>query len=199
MTKIVAFAGRKQSGKSSSAEMIVDFYKSMEGGDPSDIKIYNFADPLKKDLCMNLLGLTYEQCYGSDDEKNQITELEWMGKKMTAREIMQFIGTEVFRKMKPNIWAEATISRIKEDKPKLAIIADCRFPNEVESVKNAGGCVIKLMLNPFNSNHESEVALDAKNFDHKNFDLVVFNNSLSLEQKNYAVLTFLRNKGLLQL
>jgi hypothetical protein len=36
----------------------------------SKIKIYNFADVLKQDICMNILGLEYDQCYGSDDEKN---------------------------------------------------------------------------------------------------------------------------------
>jgi glutaminase len=101
--------------------------------------------------------------------------------------------------MKPNIWAEATINKIKTENPKLAIIADCRFPNEVEAVKKAGGIVIKLMLNPHNSDHDSETALDQTNYNHKNFDLVVYNHNLSVSDKNYAILTFLKKKGLLQL
>jgi hypothetical protein len=198
MTKIIAFAGRKQSGKTTSSQMIVDYFKEVleinEG-----IKIYNFADPLKQDICMKLFGMTYEQCYGDDDHKNQLTDLEWENKKLTAREVMQFVGTDIFRKMKQNIWAEATINKIQQEQPKLAIIADCRFPNEVDVIKSAGGAVIKLMLNPFNSTHSSETALDAKNYDPKNFDIVIFNNNLSVEDKNYAILSFLKKKGLLKL
>jgi hypothetical protein len=198
MTKIIAFAGRKQSGKTTSAVILKDFYSEIYKED-NDIKIYNFADPLKQDICMNLLGMTHEQCYGEDNQKNYTTDLEWNNKKLTAREVMQFIGTDIFRSMKPNIWTEATINRIKKDKPKLAIIADCRFPNEVKCIKDSGGIVIKLMLNPFNSEHTSEMALDINNYDHKNFDIVIFNNNLSIDQKNYAILTFLKKKGLLQL
>lgn len=198
MTKIIAFAGRKQSGKTSSSQMVVEYFKEIlnvtEG-----IKIYNFADCLKQDICIKLLGLTYDQCYGDDNYKNEVTDLEWDGKKLTAREVMQFIGTDVFRKMKQNIWADATINKINEEKPNLAIIADCRFPNEVEAIKSAGGIVMKLMLNPFNSDHPSETALDYKNYDHKNFDLVIFNNNLSVEYKNAAIINFLKKKGLLTL
>lgn len=198
MTKIIAFAGRKQSGKTTSSNMIIDYYSQVIG-DASEIKIYNFADPLKQDICMNLLGMSYDQCYGDDNNKNELTGLHWDGKNMTAREVMQFVGTDIFRKMKQNIWAEATITRIQKDKPKLAIIADCRFPNEVDAVKAAGGVVIKLTLNPFNSDHDSETALDPKNYAPSNFDIVIFNHNLSIEDKNYAILTFLKKKGLLQL
>jgi hypothetical protein len=197
MTKIIAFAGRKQSGKSSSADMIVDFYEK-ELGSSEGIKIYNFADSLK-DMCINILGLTYEQCYGTDEEKNTLTDLFWNGKQLTAREVMQFVGTDIFRKLKPNVWAKSTLNKIKIDNPKLALIADCRFPDEVQSIKNENGLVIKLTRNPFNSDHESEIALDEKNYANSNFDLVIFNNSIEESSKNYAILMFLKKKGLLSL
>lgn len=197
MTKIIAFAGRKQSGKTTSAKITYDFYRQYL--DDNNVKIYNFADLLKNDICINIFGLTYDQCYGSDDDKNSITDLEWDGKKLTAREVMQFVGTDIFRKLKENVWAEATIKKIQSDNPKIAIIADCRFPNEVKAVKDVEGVVIKLMLNPFESDHTSETALDPINYDQKNFDIVIYNNNLSLIQKNYAIMTFLKKKGLLKL
>src|SRR5688572_15326111 len=40
------------------------------------VKNYNFADPLKE-VCIGLLGLTYEQCYGTDEQKNTLTNLRW--------------------------------------------------------------------------------------------------------------------------
>lgn len=193
MTHIIAFAGRKQSGKTSCSNFITTLFPE------NFVKIYNFADPLKQDICINILGLTYEQCYGDDDKKNIVTDIEWDGKKLTAREVMQFIGTDIFRKMKNDVWAGATINRIKQESPKVAVIADCRFPNEVKSIKDAGGLVVKLTRNPFNSDHSSETALDYKNYDHSNFDLIITNHFMSIDHQNDVIYKYLRKKGLLQL
>lgn len=198
MTKIIAFAGRKQSGKTSCSwyiENLVfrDFQLSHK------CKIYNFADPLKKDICMNILGLTYEQCYGEDSYKNTLTDVYWENKQLTAREVMQFVGTDLFRKMKNDVWAGATISKIKNDNLDIAIIADCRFPNEVEAIKNAGGYVIKLMRDPFHSDHSSETALDPENYPQSNFDLVIFNQTIGIDEQNELVHNFLKKKGILPL
>lgn len=199
MTQIIAFAGRKQSGKTTCSQDIVRYYETFYPEMLDQIKIYNFADPLKQDICMKLLGLTYDQCYGTDNNKNELTDNYLDGKQMSAREVMQFIGTHIFRKIKHNIWADATIKKINEEKPSIALIADCRFPNEVEAIKKAGGLVIKLTRNPFNSDHASETALDQKNYNFHNFDTVIFNHNLTLEQQTYAVLSFLKKKGILPL
>lgn len=197
MTKIIAFAGRKQSGKTTCSEFLSTAYISKMYGQKS--KIYNFADPLKKDICINILGLNYDQCYGSDDHKNTLTECYWENKRLTAREVMQFVGTNIFRQMKQDVWASATINKIRNDNPPLAIIADCRFPNEVDAVRKAGGLVIKLTRNPFNSDHESETALDPENYHIENFDLIINNESISIKQQNEIIYNFLIAKGVLQL
>jgi hypothetical protein len=193
MTRIVAFAGRKQSGKTTCSEAV------LKVSPPLNAKIYNFADPLKKDVCMNIFGLSYQQCYGDDIDKNTSTGLMWEGKDLTAREVMQFVGTDIFRKMKNDVWASATINKISIEKPDIAIIADCRFPNEVQAVKDAGGTVIKLTRNPYNSDHASETALDISNYDHSNFDLVLDNDNINIEEQTSLVIHFLARKGLFQL
>lgn len=196
MTKIVAFAGRKQSGKTTCSEFVAKYFNgAIEPFNAA--KIYNFADSLKKDICMNILGLTYEQCYGDDNNKNEYTDIVWDNKRLTAREVMQFVGTDIFRKMKNDVWAGATINKIQKEQPKLAIIADCRFPNEVESVRNVGGIVIKLTRNPYNSDHESEIALDENVYATSNFDLVIYNDNMSIEQQNHVILSFLKKKEVL--
>ena len=81
----------------------------------------------------------------------------------------------------------------------LALIADCRFPNEVEAVKNAGGLVIKLNRNLYNSSHESETALDEDRYDQSNFDFVIDNKDLSIEDKNELIYSFLKVKRVLPL
>lgn len=197
MTQIVAFAGRKQSGKTTCSEFVAKYFNGKI--EPLDsAKIYNFADPLKQNICMEVLGLTHDQCYGSDQQKNELVDCYWDdGRQMTAREVMQFVGTNVFRKMKHNVWSSATINRIQKENPKLAIIADCRFPNEVEAVKEVGGIVIKLTRNPFDSDHDSETALDESNYSIQNFDLVIHNENLSIPEQNQVILNFLKNKKVL--
>ena len=75
MTYILSFSGRKQSGKSTSADYIISLINEhhiMLRENRYELnmscKIYSFADPLKQDICINILGLTYDQCYGSDEE-----------------------------------------------------------------------------------------------------------------------------------
>lgn len=195
-SNIIAFAGRKQSGKTTCSQFVAKYFNGII--EPfNGAKIYNFADPLKQDICMNILGLTHNQCYGEDIDKNTHTDIEWDGIKLTAREVMQFVGTDIFRKMKPDVWAGATIAKIYREQPQLAIIADCRFPNEVDVVKNAGGLVIKLTRNPYNSSHSSETALDEINYANNNFDLVIHNEILTIQEQNETVLAFLRKKKVL--
>jgi hypothetical protein len=196
MKSIIAFAGRKQSGKTTCSQSVISYFNSFVEPD-NYARLYNFADPLKKDICMNILGLTYEQCYGSDDDKNQLTNNYWGDKQLTAREVMQFVGTDVFRKMQQNVWADATILKIQKEQPSLAIIADCRFPNEVDAVKNAGGLVIKLNRNPFNSDHASETALDENNYNQNNFDFILNNSIMSIEEQNECIHNFLKKKAIL--
>ncbi len=145
-----------------------------------EIKLYSFADILKQNICMDILGMSYDQCYGSDNNKNSLTDMMWNGKKMTARDIMQFVGTDIFRQLKPDVWVSATLNKIAKDKPKLAIITDCRFPNEIAAIKNCNGKIIRLTRSPFYSEHISETILDEDNYDWSNFDYIIDNKDMSI-------------------
>ncbi len=214
MTKIIAFSGRKQSGKSTGSDYTHSFLT--EYGISS--KIYSFADPLKKDICMNMLGLTYDQCYGSDDDKNTLTSIQWKnlpglndksysyGTKlidpldyMTAREVMEIIGTDIFRRLNNSVWVDATMRKIKEENPSVAIIADCRFPNESDAILDKNGLVIRLTLDPFKSQTNSESALDMNKYDWTKFSCIIDNRLMTTSEKNQSIETFLTNKGILQL
>ncbi|NDC71851.1 MAG: hypothetical protein EBZ62_00150, partial [Sphingobacteriia bacterium] len=136
--------------------------------------------------------------FGSSLSDRQ-TDLTWDNKLLTAREAMEIIGTSIFRKLKDNVWVDAALNKIKKDNTNLAIIPDCRFPNEVESIKQHGGYVIRLDLDPFHSNAHAETALDRENYDWRKFDFLIMNSSMSIEEKNKEILRFLSNKGILQL
>jgi hypothetical protein len=79
------------------------------------------------------------------------------------------------RKIWEPIWCQNTVNRITEEQSELAIVADVRFPNEVDVIKDAGGIVIKLNRNLFKDEHPSETQLDKKNYKQKNFDYVIEN------------------------
>lgn len=144
-----------------------------------------FADALKE-FCIGVLGLTHEQCYGTDAEKDMLTYLMWDGLpisirqkhtprppggtlptqwiqgRMTAREVMQVFGTDIMRKWYAPIWVDACIRKAKAYDGPLVLITDVRFPDEVEAVQAIGGKVIRLTRAPHSEQdtHESETALD---------------------------------------
>tara|TARA_B100001094_G_scaffold41877_1_gene36593 strand:+ start:381 stop:1106 length:726 start_codon:yes stop_codon:yes gene_type:complete len=163
--------------------VISNLYKELD----QHIKIYNFADTLKQNVCMDVLGMSYQQCYGSDEDKNSMTGLYWENQELSAREVMQFIGTDIFRKVKRTVWIDSIMSQITKEKAKMAIITDCRFPDEVDAVKNAGGYVIRLTRDLHNSSHISETALDEDNYDWNNFDYVLDNQHLTIYEQSLQI------------
>ena len=204
MTKILAFAGEKQSGKSSSGnflsglllqeagtikyskvnekgQLIVNaLYKKDDGSsyeadgildldrrDPEFhewasrkvwpfVKLYSFAEYLKE-ISINFFGLDRECVYGTNEQKNSPTNIKWATIKkfmkesyyektgyMTHREFLEFFGTDVCRAIFPGCHYTSCLNLIKQEGPAYAIITDCRFEDEVEAVKSAGGIVIRL-------------------------------------------------------
>ena len=267
MSNIIAFAGAKQSGKTTSVNFlhghemkshsfIKKFFVDVDGRlvvnavylDDNDkefesmgvfdvfqesktfvdyatstfwpfVKAYNFADPLKR-MCMGLFGLTREQCYGADEQKNSLTEILWedmpgiqtvdpkpsfevrdmfdqcyhAAGSMTAREFMQYFGTNICRKAKNNVWVDLCINQIKEENPNLALIGDCRFKNEIDAVQAAGGKVIYFTRNSENSDgHDSEKASEYK----EHYDCIIDNTNIDIEEQNKLVLEQIQNWGTL--
>ena len=96
---------------------------------------------------------------------------------MTAREFLQYLGTDVMRKIKDTIWVDYTIKTILKEKSEIALIPDVRFPNEVEAIHKAGGIVLRLTRNPYASDHRCETALSREEYDWNNFDYVIDNNN----------------------
>lgn len=164
------------------------------------VKLYSFADPLKQDICINILGLTWDQCYGSDEAKNTLTSLRWKDMPeynitwtwmkdydpsgyMTARQVMEHVGTKIFRQIKIDSWVNGTINKILKDQSKLAIITDCRFPNEVESIKKHNGKVMRLSRSKYHSDSESENVLNENIYDWSNFDYIVRNDDMDIYEQ----------------
>ena len=174
------------------------------------VKSYSFADPLKT-IATELFNIPHKNVYGTNKDKDQkVKHLLWEnipGVKysysakegpMTAREFLQYFGTDIMRKIWEPVWCSGTINKIMKEDSELAIIADVRFPNEVESIKDNNGYVYWMKRSVFEDTHASEVTLLPENYDHDNFDGTLINEgkgktlnalSKSVEKLYKALLT----------
>jgi hypothetical protein len=67
---------------------------------------------------------------------------------LTPRWVLQYWGTEVVRKaFHDNTWIASLENKLRKSKDDV-VISDCRFPNEIEAIKNAGGIVIRVTRGP---------------------------------------------------
>ncbi len=163
------------------------------------IKLYSFAEKLKM-MSVEILGLKNEWVFGTDEQKNTLTNVRWEDMpltqdspnlpskkgRMTAREVLQCVGTDFFRKIYKNIWVDACLRQIQEDGSELALISDVRFKNEISSIQNQSGFVVGLKRNPVKSRdkHSSETAIE-KCFDM--CDVVIDNTKLTISQQNEQI------------
>jgi hypothetical protein len=111
---------------------------------------------------------------------------------MTAREVLQFVGTEIFRKMYQPVWTEMLMNTIKLEEPGIAVIADCRFDNEAQAIKDNGGIVIRLTRNTEKDDHISEDGFG----DWDNFDLTIDNAKMKISKTHEVLLEFLTHRGI---
>jgi hypothetical protein len=100
---------------------------------------------------------------------------------VTVRRILQWWGTEYRRAQDPDYWTKAWARKISQYDPNTThiLIDDVRFINELNSIKEQGGLIVKIERPGFNgaNNHASETALD----DYRDWDAVLRNDG-SLHQ-----------------
>lgn len=127
---IVAFTGLAGAGKTTAAKHLVACH---------GFRRVRFAEALK--AMLSALGLTEAQIDGSEKE----TPCELLGGK-TPRWAMQTIGTEWGRRLiADDLWIrawQAAVARVPAGVP--VVVDDCRFPNEAEAVKAAGGYIVRI-------------------------------------------------------
>lgn len=101
---------------------------------------------------------------------------------MTAREFLQFLGTDIMRKMFQDVWLTKCMSRIKKDKPKIALVCDVRFDNEFAGIYKEGGIVLGLTKDiGSGDNHSSE------NVDLTKASKIIDNKNISIKEQNKLV------------
>lgn len=121
--------------------------------------------------------------YAPEDNVDEIASHYGFKKERTVRELLQEIGTDVFREyFGDNIWVNALMQDYHpvygydhEIEPQLWpnwFVTDVRFVNEVAAIQSRNGIVIRVNRGKRMSDHPSEASLD--NF--KQFDAVVDNS-----------------------
>ncbi len=179
------------------------------------VLVCSFADSLKK-ICIDVLGLTYEQCNGTDEQKNQLTQYYWDNIPetvvypeegfgpikeglMTARELMQLTGTNIMRNMfGRDIWVNATLRKIEKLDAHIVLVPDVRFKSEVEALANIDNSyVIRLERSICSDSHISETELDGYDFEqHGDKVLVIDNRDHTMMKTNEIIDKFLMEKNL---
>ncbi len=101
---------------------------------------------------------------------------DWDGKKNdNGRELLQYVGTDVIREIKPNYWVDSVREIISffSGEWDYVLIPDCRFENEMMWDESYNTTNVKVVRKNFESpltieqqNHISETALDNWNFDY---------------------------------
>lgn len=142
---IIGICGLIGSGKDTVADFLVDNYNFTRE---------SFASSLK-DACSAVFGWDRELLEGRTPEARRWREgvdLWWACRlgipKLTPRWVLQNWGTEVLRQgFHDDIWIASLEHKIANTNTNV-VITDCRFTNEINSIRNNGGLIVRIKRGP---------------------------------------------------
>ena len=180
---IIGISGKKQSGKNTVAKMLQYFLWCKHANvKPSyedylkyrDLRFYqvrvqivSFADILKR-IVSAMTNCNLDN-FEDDSFKNSLIPdhinkiFPDKEKKHTYRELLQYLGTDIFRNLYKDIWVDSLLYRVNKTPNLNFIVSDVRFPNEAEAIvkKSPVNFIIKVIRNKEeNDNHLSETSID---------------------------------------
>jgi hypothetical protein len=167
---IIAFTGKRGSGKSTAAAYLIKEH---------EFELRAFADPLKKSFAA-LFDIRYHEIEKFKNDPNTFIEIRTVdtsyeneylsGPVMTFREALQRYGTEAHRDIfGEDFWVDLALPLppVGFYVGRKIVIHDCRFLNEAYRVKQLGGYVIDIKRPPSDQpqhrgweNHVSESEMD---------------------------------------
>jgi len=141
---IIGICGFIGSGKDTIADYLVNLHH---------FRRESFANTLK-DAVSCVFGWDRTMLEGRTKQAREWREQrdEWWSKRLgmdiTPRWVLQYWGTEVCRRgFHDNIWIASLENKLRNSEDDV-VISDCRFPNEIAAIKEAGGLVIRVVRGP---------------------------------------------------
>jgi hypothetical protein len=142
---IIGVCGFIGSGKDTVADYLTNFH---------GFRRESFANSLK-DAVAHVFGWDRTMLEGRTKQAREWREQvdPWWANRLnmptlTPRWVLQYWGTEVCRKaFHDDIWIAALENKLRNSTDDI-VISDCRFPNEIKSIKDAGGIVVRVHRGP---------------------------------------------------
>jgi hypothetical protein len=136
---IIGVCGFIGSGKDTVADYLVNFH---------EFRRESFANTLK-DACAAVFGWDRTMLEGRTKAAREWREQvdPWWAERLniptlTPRWILQYWGTEVCRRgFHDDIWIASLENKLRTSRDDV-VVSDCRFPNEIKSIKDAGGIIV---------------------------------------------------------
>ena len=142
---IIGVCGFIGSGKDTIADYLTNFH---------GFRRESFAGSLK-DAVAQVFGWDRTMLEGRTNSAREWREQvdTWWAERLdmphlTPRWVLQYWGTEVCcNGFHDDIWISALENKLRNSKDDV-VISDCRFPNEIKSIRDAGGIVIRVKRGP---------------------------------------------------
>ena len=139
---IIGICGFIGSGKDTIADYLVNIHQ---------FRRESFANTLK-DAVAQVFGWDRDMLEGRTRQSREWREQvdPWWAKRLnmpnlTPRWVLQYWGTEVCRRaFHDDIWIAALENKLRNSNDDI-VISDCRFPNEINSIKAADGIVVRVV------------------------------------------------------
>jgi hypothetical protein len=218
---IVAFGGRKFSGKDTAAEALIDRHKFVR---------IALADKLK-DICAKVFDI-YRSDMDNPDLKEKpfsipilirsshindlldqleddgfiITENMWsvichefVGKKLLSiRECLQIVGTDICRNyIADDMWLQY-VSKVLDKESRDVVITDARYKNERDFLKSKGAILVLVKRKSLeNKTTQTDLHISENQLgDESEYDVIVNNDSCKTQlQSSMSIWFILRNNG----
>ena len=155
---IIGVCGFIGSGKDTVADYLTNFH---------GFRRESFANTLK-DAVSAVFGWDRTMLEGRTKEAREWREQvdPWWATRLdmpnlTPRWVLQYWGTEVCRKaFHDDIWIASLENKLRNSKDEI-VISDCRFPNEIASIKNAGGKIVWVKRGPLPEWYDTAIAANS--------------------------------------
>ena len=153
---IIGVCGFIGSGKDTIADYLTNFH---------GFRRESFANSLKDAVAL-VFGWDRTMLEGRTKQAREWREQvdPWwsdrLGYSVTPRWILQYWGTEVCRKgFHDDIWIASLENKLRNSTDDV-VVSDCRFPNEIKSIKAAGGIVVRVHRGPEPEWYDAAVSMN---------------------------------------